>query len=208
MVTFTLPQLPYSYDALEPYIDAATMEVHYTKHHQNYLNKLNEALTLHPDLPDYSLEDLLQNLKELPEDIQTPVRNNAGGTYNHNLFWKTLSPYDGSKPGESLLTSLNSKYGDLNQFKDEFGQKALSVFGSGWAWLVLDKGDLNIITTQNQDSPISLGLHPILAIDVWEHAYYLKYQNRRADYINAWWNLVNWPNLTITFEEYQEKISG
>ncbi len=182
----TLPALPYAYDALEPHIDAKTMEIHHTKHHQAYIDKLNAALEKHPELMDKPLEDLLKDLNAVPEDIRAAVRNHGGGHYNHTFFWNIMAP-NAAKASGKLLEAINSKWGNTDKFKEEFTVAALNRFGSGWTWLVLDKnGSLSISSTANQDSPIMEGLTPILGIDVWEHAYYLKYQNRRADYIKAW----------------------
>lgn len=183
------PKLNYSFDSLEPFIDAKTVEIHYSKHHQNYLNKLVEALEKHPELSEKPLEDMLSELDSIPEDIRTAVKNNGGGHFNHSFYWSTMSPNSKKAPSGELL----NKIGDFEEFKKEFTDKALSLFGSGWAWLVLNEsGDLEIMQTSNQDCPLSIGKVPLLTIDLWEHAYYLKYQNRRAEYIDAWWNLVDW----------------
>ncbi len=195
-----LPKLPYSYDALEPHIDARTMEIHYTKHHQTYINNLNAALEKHPDLQSKSVEDLLKNLNAIPEDIRTAVRNNGGGHLNHTMFWPMMSPNGGGEPKGELAGVINSAFGNFANFKDQFSKAAAGRFGSGWAWLCVDKGGkLTITSTPNQDNPISDGLKPILGLDVWEHAYYLKYQNRRADYIAAWWNVVNWDQIARNY---------
>ncbi len=194
---FELPKLNYSYDSLEPYIDSRTMEIHYTKHHATYVNKLNEALEKHPELMNKNLEDLLKDLDNIPSDIRTTVRNNGGGHYNHTLFWSIMGPNGSRKPIGKLAQRIDEVFGSFDKFKLEFSDSALNRFGSGWAWLVLDKyGHLSIISTPNQDNPIMIGLYPpILGIDVWEHAYYLKYQNRRAEYIESWWNVVNWEEV-------------
>ncbi len=185
----TFPKLNYSFDSLEPFIDAKTVEIHYSKHHQNYLNKLVEALEKHPELSEKPLEDMLSELDSIPEDIRTAVKNNGGGHFNHSFYWSTMSPNSKKAPSGELL----NKIGDFEEFKKEFTDKALSLFGSGWVWLVLNEsGDLEIMQTSNQDCPLSIGKVPLLTIDLWEHAYYLKYQNRRPEYIEAWWNLVNW----------------
>jgi Fe-Mn family superoxide dismutase len=189
-----LPELPYSYDALEPHIDAKTMEIHHTKHHQGYVDKLNKALEAHPDIADKPLEELLADLGSIPEDIRTAVRNNGGGHYNHSFFWSLMSP-EGGEPEGGIARAINETFGDFNKFKDEFAETASSRFGSGWAWLVMEAGKLSITSTPNQDTPISSGQTPILGLDVWEHAYYLNYQNKRADYIDAWWNVVNWKQV-------------
>ena len=181
---FTLPQLPYDYSALEPHIDTKTMEIHHGKHHQGYVDNLNKALTDHPDLQSKSVEDLLTDLNSLPEAIRTVVRNHGGGHANHSLFWQLMSP-QGGKP-----------VGQIAQLKDQFIQAGMTRFGSGWAWLVKNSsGKLEVTSTANQDSPLTDGLTPILGVDVWEHAYYLKYQNRRADYLASWWNVVNWDKV-------------
>ena len=191
-----LPKLPYAYDALEPFIDARTMEIHHTKHHATYVSKLNEALGKFPELQEKSVEDLLKNLDAVPEAIRTAIRNNGGGHYNHSLFWQMMNPpSDGSggEPKRNITSEINKNFGDFSKFKEEFTKVATTLFGSGWAWLVKDSnGKLIVMSTPNQDSPISKGFQPLLGLDVWEHAYYLKYQNRRAEYIEAWWNVVNW----------------
>lgn len=195
-MAFTLPKLPYAYDALEPHIDAKTMEIHHTKHHATYTEKLNAALASQPDLNNKSAEELLKNLADLPADIQTPVRNHGGGYVNHNLFWHIMSPESGGKPPSGLAKAINKNFDSYKNFQEQFSQAATQVFGSGWAWLVKDSQNaLKIITTPNQDSPISQGLVPLIGLDVWEHAYYLKYQNKRPDYITAWWNVVNWEEV-------------
>ena len=182
----TQEPLPYSYDALEPFIDAKTMEIHFTKHHQAYIDKLNAALEKYPELMEKPLEELLSNLNAIPEDIRTTVRNNGGGHYNHSFFWKIMAA-NAAKASGKLLEDINSKWGSAEKFKEEFSAAALNRFGSGWAWLVIDQNSaLAITSTANQDSPIMEGQKPVLGIDVWEHAYYLNYQNRRADYIKAW----------------------
>ncbi len=189
---FLLPDLKYGYDALEPFIDQTTMTIHHTKHHAAYVNNLNAALENYPELREKSLEDLLRSLDKLPQQIYWAVRNNGGGHYNHSFFWSIIGPGRGSPSGK-LADKIAADFGSMDNFKETFAKAALSRFGSGWAWLVKDSaGNLSVISTPNQDSPISDGLTPILGLDVWEHAYYLKYQNRRADYIQAWWNIVNW----------------
>lgn len=189
---FVLPKLSYSYDSLEPYIDARTMEIHLTKHHQAYVDNLNKALSAYPELQKKELEYLLLNLTSLPDSIQNGVNNNGGGHYNHSLFWQMMKK-DGAPLKGLLLTDISKKFGHIDVLKESFDNAAKSRFGSGWAWLVLNKsGDLDIISTANQDAPILQGAYPLLGLDVWEHAYYLQYQNRRVDYIQAWWSVVNW----------------
>ena len=200
-MTFELPKLDYPYDALEPYIDARTMEIHHTKHHQGYVNKTNAALEKYPDLHSKSVEDLLSDLSALPEEIRTALRNNAGGHANHSLFWKVMAPNSGEEPSGALADAIRTAFEDFDSFKDVFSKAAATRFGSGWAWLVIDgSGGLQVRSSANQDSPISDGLKPILGLDVWEHAYYLKYQNRRPDYIAAFWNVVNWKEVARRFE--------
>ena len=195
-----LPKLPYGYDALEPHIDARTMEIHYTKHHQTYINNLNAALEKHPELADKSVEALLKGLNGIPEDIRTAVRNNGGGHANHSLFWTIMGPKGGGEPTGELAEAIRSTLGGFDSFKDQFSKAATGRFGSGWAWLSVDgKGKISVTSTPNQDSPLSEGLTPILGLDVWEHAYYLHYQNRRPDYIAAWWNVVNWKQVALNY---------
>ena len=199
-MTFELPKLDYAYDALEPHIDARTMEIHHSKHHQGYTNNLNNALEGYADLQGKSINDLLSDLDALPEAIRTAVRNNGGGFANHNIFWKVLSPSGGGEPTGALAEAINKAFGSFDEFKAEFGKAAATRFGSGWAWLAKDKaGELFILSTANQDTPVSQGLTPLLALDVWEHAYYLNYQNRRPDYIGAFWNVVNWDEVNERF---------
>jgi len=194
-MSYKLPDLGYSYDALEPFIDARTMEIHYTKHHQTYVDNLNKALEGKDEFKDMPIEDLIAKLNTLPDDIKTPVRNNGGGHLNHTMFWQIMAPNSGGEPIGELAEKINDAFGSFDKFKEDFKKAALGRFGSGWAWLVVDNGNLKIVSTPNQDNPISDGLKPILGIDVWEHAYYLKYQNRRADYIDAWFNLINWEKV-------------
>ena len=190
---FQLKPLPYAYDALEPYIDKETMMLHHDKHEQAYLDNLNKAIAKHPELYSKGIEGMLRDLDSIPSDIRQTVINNAGGVYNHEFFWSIMSPKKNQTPKGNLLNAINRDFESYDNFKAKFKEAALNRFGSGWAWLVSDKdGKLSIISTANQDSPISLGLTPIIGIDVWEHAYYLKYQNRRAEYIDNWWNVVNW----------------
>ena len=188
-----LPVLKYELNALEPYIDEMTMSIHHGKHHAAYVNNLNAALEKYPELQEKSLEELLISLDTIPEDIRTAVRNNAGGHYNHTLFWSIMAPNAGGEPTGELSQKIKERFGSLEELKDLFGKAAVGRFGSGWAWLVISKaGSLEIVSTPNQDSPISEGHKPLLALDVWEHAYYLKYQNKRPDYIKEWWNVVDW----------------
>lgn len=200
-MSFTLPDLPYAYDALEPHIDARTMEIHHTKHHQGYTDKLNAALEKHPDLAEKSAEELVADLDSLPDDIRTAVRNNGGGYINHSLFWQIMSPDGGGEPSGELADAINGAFGSFSDFKEKFAAASAGQFGSGWGWLVVDGGTLEIISTPNQDNPITEGKTPILGLDVWEHAYYLNYQNKRPDYITAWWNVVNWKEVEKMFAE-------
>ena len=195
-----LPNLPYAFDALEPHIDARTMEIHHGKHHAGYVAKLNGALEDHADLKNKSVEELLAGIQALPEDIKTAVRNNGGGHANHTLFWTVMSPDGGGEPGGALASAITQAFTDFAGFKTQFSAAAAGRFGSGWAWLVVSGGALAVESTPNQDSPIMEGKVPILGLDVWEHAYYLTYQNRRPDYIDAWWNLVNWDEVAQRFE--------
>jgi Fe-Mn family superoxide dismutase len=201
-MAFTLPPLPYGYDALEPNIDARTMEIHHTKHHQGYVNNLNAAIEKAPELQNKSLEELLKNLSAVPEKVRTAVRNNAGGHWNHSMFWVIMAPNAGGEPTGELADAIKKSFGDFSKFKEQFNAAASGRFGSGWAWLVSDpQGSLAIESTPNQDNPLMEGRHPIMGVDVWEHAYYLKYQNRRADYLSAWWNTVNWPEVVKRYGE-------
>jgi Fe-Mn family superoxide dismutase len=200
-MAFELPRLPYDHDALEPYIDARTMEIHHGKHHAAYTTNLNAALGKHSELADKSIEDLLKDLNSIPEDIRAAVRNNGGGYYNHDLFWKMMGPKAGGQPQGALSTAIDAAFGDFDKFKDTFSKAGVTRFGSGWAWLcVKSDGGLEVTSTPNQDSPISDGKTPVLGLDVWEHAYYLKYQNRRPEYIENWWNVVSWDEVTRRFE--------
>ncbi len=195
----SLPQLSFSFDALEPHIDAATMEIHYTKHHQVYVDKLNAALKGKTDLERLSVEDLLKDLAQVPQEIRTAVQNHGGGHANHMLFWDILTPGGATLPQGDLLSAIVASFTSVDGFKETLTQVALNHFGSGWAWLVVDNGELQVYSTANQDSPLMQGHTPILGLDVWEHAYYLTYQNRRADYISAWWNVVNWDKVAARF---------
>ena len=191
-MAFELPKLPYAVDALEPYIDAQTMTIHHDKHHQAYVTNLNGAIEKHPELASKSLEALLKDLNAVPEKIRTAVRNQGGGHYNHSLFWLMMKPGGGGEPTGDLAKAIDTSFGSFGTFKDMLTEASTKVFGSGWAWLVADGGKLKIVSTPNQDTPLSTGQIPLLGLDVWEHAYYLKHQNKRVDYIAAWWNVVNW----------------
>jgi superoxide dismutase, Fe-Mn family len=198
-MAYTLPDLPYDYSALEPHIDAQTMEIHHTKHHQKYIDTANEALS-GTEWADKPAEEVLQNLSSLPNDITTKVRNNAGGHANHSLFWTVMGPDGGGEPSGSVADAISDTFGSFKQFQEKFTETGVGQFGSGWAWLVLNGGKLDVIGLPNQDSPVIEGKVPILGVDVWEHAYYLKYQNKRPDYIEAWWNTVNWDEVNNRFE--------
>jgi superoxide dismutase, Fe-Mn family len=198
----SLPPLPYAFDALEPHIDAQTMQIHHGKHHQAYVTNLNTALDKHPELKDSALEALLSGLASVPDDIRTPVRNNGGGHWNHTLFWTLMAPNAGGEPTGALGDAIRSTFGDFAKFREQFAAAGVGRFGSGWAWLIRDGGKLAISSTPNQDNPLMEGKRSadvILGLDVWEHAYYLKYQNRRPDYITAWWNVVNWGEVSKRF---------
>lgn len=201
MSKFELPELPYAYDALEPSIDKETMNIHHTKHHNTYVTNLNAALEGHSDLQNKSIEELISDLDAIPEDIRTAVRNNGGGHANHSLFWKILSPNGGGEPSGELADKINEKFGSFDAFKEQFEKAAATRFGSGWAWLVLNNGELEIMSTPNQDSPLMEGKTPLLGVDVWEHAYYLKYQNRRPEYLKAIWNVINWDEVSKNYNE-------
>lgn len=200
-MAFAHPELEYSYDALEPHIDARTMEIHHGKHHAAYTNNLNTALAKHSEFDSKTAEELLSNLDAIPEDIRTAVRNNGGGHYNHSLFWEAMSPDGGGEPKGALAEAINKAFGDFAAFKAAFAKAGATRFGSGWSWLSKkDDGSLVVTSTPNQDTPLAEGLTPLLGLDVWEHAYYLNYQNRRGDYIAAWWNVVNWKEVARRFE--------
>lgn len=192
MADFTLPPLPYAYDALEPHIDARTMEIHHTKHHAAYVAKLNEAIAKHPESQGKSIEDILRNIESLPESIRNVVRNNGGGHANHTLFWEIMGPNGGGEPTGSVGEAIRSAFGDFAAFRDKVAASAVGRFGSGWVWLVKGGNGVELLDLPNQDSPLMQGKTPVLGLDVWEHAYYLNYQNRRPDYVTAWWNVVNW----------------
>ena len=191
----SLPPLPYAADALEPHIDKQTMEIHHGKHHAAYVNNLNAALEKHPELQSKSIEDLIKGINTVPEDIRTAVRNNGGGHANHSMFWQIMAPNAGGAPTGAIADALNSSFGSFDAFKEQFSKAGVGRFGSGWAWVVDNGGKLVIESTPNQDSPLMEGKKAVFGIDVWEHAYYLKYQNRRPDYISAWWNVVNWTEI-------------
>jgi superoxide dismutase, Fe-Mn family len=199
--TFKLPRLPYDYNALEPHIDAATMKFHHDKHHAAYIKNLNAAVNKYPEFQTKTVEDLIINLDKLPKDIQTAVRNNGGGHLNHSMYWHIMSPQGGGKPTGAIASTIKTQFGSFDAFKTQFNEAGTRLFGSGWVWLVTRKGKLEIITTTNQDNPISQGLYPIMGNDVWEHAYYLNYQNRRADYLSAWWNVTNWTEVNHRFDK-------
>lgn len=197
-----LPQLKYDYNALEPYVDGLTMTIHHTKHHQTYINNLNAALEKYPEFADKDVKELLTNLDALPQDIKQPVINNGGGHYNHSLFWNMMTPNGSGKPSGNLEEAINKKFGSFENFKDVFAKAAATRFGSGWAWLVVNsQGELEVMSTPNQNNPISEGLIPVLGLDVWEHAYYLKYQNKRPEYVTNWWNVVNWDEVSRLYNE-------
>jgi superoxide dismutase, Fe-Mn family len=198
-VAYEVPPLPYDYDALEPHIDEATMKLHHDKHHQAYVDKANGALE-GTEWEDKSIEDVLQNLDSLPDDKKGVVRNNGGGHANHSFFWQIMSPDGGGEPSGSLGDAINDKFGSFDDFKEKFKAAGVGQFGSGWAWLVKDGDSVDITSTPNQDTPVMEGKTPIIGIDVWEHAYYLKYQNKRPDYIDAWWNVVNWDEAQKRFD--------
>jgi Fe-Mn family superoxide dismutase len=198
-MAFTLPPLPYDFGALEPHIDAKTMEIHHGKHHQTYVNNLNAAIEKAPELASKSLDDLIRNINKAPEAVRTAVRNNGGGHWNHSMFWQIMGPDAGGEPAGNLGNAIRSAFGDFAKFREQFNAAATGRFGSGWAWLVNNGGKLSITSTPNQDNPLMEGQKPILGLDVWEHAYYLKYQNKRPDYIQAWWNVVNWKEVEKRF---------
>ena len=205
-MAYELPPLPYPFDALEPNIDAKTMEIHHDRHHAAYVNNLNKALESHPELGNQSVEDLMRNINQVPEDIRTAVRNNGGGHANHSFFWKIMGPNGGGEPTGAVGQAITSTFGSFQAFKDKFNAAGAGRFGSGWAWLVADHGgNLSVISSANQDSPLMDGQTPILGCDVWEHAYYLKYQNKRPDYLAAWWNTVNWDEVN---KHYQQARQG
>ena len=199
-MAFTLPPLPYSYDALEPHIDEATMKLHHGKHHQAYVDKLNAAIAA-SEWESKSLDEIMVSLDKVPDKIKAAVRNNGGGHYNHSLFWQWMSPTGGGEPSGKVAEAINAKFGSFAKFKEEFEAAGMSRFGSGWVWLIQDGGELSIVTTPYQDCPVSEGKKVLLGNDLWEHAYYLKYQNRRPEYLAAWWNVVNWNKVTELFNQ-------
>jgi Fe-Mn family superoxide dismutase len=196
---FTLPPLPYDFAALEPHIDAKTMEIHHGKHHQTYVNNLNAAIEKAPELAGKSLDDLMRNVSKAPEAVRTAIRNNGGGHWNHSMFWQIMAPKAGGEPGGNLGPAIKSAFGDFAKFREQFSAAGVGRFGSGWAWLINTGGKLSITSTPNQDNPLMEGQKAVMGLDVWEHAYYLKYQNRRPDYIQAWWNVVNWKEIEKRF---------
>ena len=199
-MAFTLPPLPYDFSALEPHIDAKTMEIHHGKHHQTYVNNLNAAIEKAPELAAKSLDDLMRNVSSLPEAVRAPIRNNGGGHWNHSMFWQLMAPKAGGEPGGNLGAAIKTAFGDFAKFREQFSAAGVGRFGSGWAWLINSGGKLSITSTPNQDNPLMEGQKAIMGLDVWEHAYYLKYQNRRPDYIQAWWNVVNWKEVEKRFQ--------
>ena len=198
-MAFTLPQLPYGFDALEPHIDATTMSIHHGKHHQTYVNNLNAAIEKAPELAEKSLDDLMRGINDVPEAVRTAVRNNGGGHWNHSKFWEWMSA-NGGEPTGALADAIQDSFGGLDKFKEQWAAAGTGRFGSGWVWLLKDGSKLSIVSTPNQDNPLMEGKSPILGLDVWEHAYYLRYQNRRPDYITAWWNVVNWEAVGAEFD--------
>ena len=199
-MAYELPPLPYDYAALEPYIDEATMKLHHDKHHQAYVTNLNGAVEKHPELGKKTPEELLKDLASVPEDVRTTVRNNGGGHVNHTMFWQIMNPKGGGEPSGAIAQQIKADFGSFEDFKKQFNEATAKQFGSGWGWVIFEGGKLKVVTSANQDNPISQGHYPILGNDVWEHAYYLKYQNKRADYLAAWWNLVNWDEVNKRFE--------
>lgn len=200
-MAFELPQLPYAYDALEPHIDKETMNIHHSKHHNTYVTNLNAALEGNEELLSKSVEEVISNLDTVPESVRGAVRNNGGGHANHTLFWQILSPNGGGQPTGELADAIDSKFGSFDSFKEEFTKAATTRFGSGWAWLSVNNGELEVSATEYQDNPLMQGKTPILGLDVWEHAYYLKFQNRRPEYINTFWNVVNWDEVSKRYSE-------
>jgi superoxide dismutase, Fe-Mn family len=205
-MAYEVPPLTYDYSALEPYIDTQTMQLHHDKHHAAYVTNLNAAVQSHAQFASLPVEQLIQRLNELPENIRTAVRNNGGGHANHSMFWRIMTPNGGGQPGGDLANAINSTFGSFDQFKAAFNDAGVKRFGSGWAWLILDQnGNLQVISTANQDSPLMEGNFPVMGNDVWEHAYYLKYQNRRPEYLNAWWNVVNWNEIEKRYQQAKSR---
>jgi superoxide dismutase, Fe-Mn family len=205
-MAYEVPPLPYDYSALEPYIDTQTMQLHHDKHHAAYVNNLNAAIQSHAQFASLPVEQLIQRLNELPENIRTAVRNNGGGHANHSMFWQIMTPNGGGQPGGDLANAINSTFGSFDQFKAAFNDAGVKRFGSGWTWLILDRnGNLQVTSSANQDSPLMEGNFPIMGNDVWEHAYYLKYQNRRPEYLNAWWNVVNWNEIEKRYQQAKSR---
>ena len=200
-MAFTLPELPYAHNALEPHIDEETMKIHHGKHHNTYVTKLNDAISGHADLESKSIDDLVKNLNTLPDSVKGPVRNNGGGHLNHTMFWTLMSPNGGGAPTGDVASAIDEAFGSFDKFKEEFKNAALTRFGSGWAWLVVNNGKLEVTSTPNQDNPITDGKTPVLGVDVWEHAYYLKYQNKRPDYVDAFFNVVNWDKVNELYKD-------
>ena len=196
---FTLPSLPYGFDALEPHIDTQTMQIHHGKHHQTYVNNLNAAIEKAPELANKSIEELMRGIESAPETVRTAVRNNGGGHWNHSMFWQIMGPNAGGEPSGKLADAIKAAFGGFDKFKEQWSAAGAGRFGSGWVWLLNDGGKVSITSTPNQDNPLMEGKTPILGLDVWEHAYYLRYQNRRPDYISAWWNVVNWDEVSKRF---------
>ncbi len=203
-MVFELPPLPYAYNALEPYIDEQTMRLHHDKHHAAYVKNLNAAIEKHPELAKWTLEELMTKINQVPEDIRTAVRNNGGGDINHTMFWKIMAPNAGGGPSGTLSHDIDQAFGNFGHFQEQMNKAAMGRFGSGWAWLVLDGGRLAIGSTPNQDSPLIENKQPVMGVDVWEHAYYLKYQNRRDEYLAAWWSVVNWPEIERRYEKLRQ----
>jgi len=197
---FTLPSLPYAFDALEPHIDTQTMQIHHGKHHQTYVNNLNAAIEKAPELANKTLEELMRGIESVPESVRAAVRNNGGGHWNHSMFWEMMGPGAGGEPSGKLADAISKAFGGFDKFKEQWSAAGVGRFGSGWVWLLNDGGKLSITSTPNQDNPLMEGKTPILGLDVWEHAYYLRYQNRRPDYIAAWWNVVNWEGVSARFK--------
>ncbi|USG63343.1 superoxide dismutase [Brevibacillus ruminantium] len=201
MELFTLPKLHYGYDELEPHLDARTMEIHHSKHHATYVANLNKALENHPQLYHATLEELIANLDEVPEEIRMAVRNHGGGHYSHSLYWSVMTPNGGGKPSGDIAKGIEKHFGSFEQLKDDLTKAAISRFGSGWGWLVVEGDKLEVMSTPNQDTPLMVGKTPILVVDVWEHAYYLQYQNKRPDFVASWWNVVNWEEVNRRYNE-------